>query len=308
MGTAGGCTRGQDAVTTAASGLIWMWLDATAALQERDAGERGQPVHQLVLESRVAGLWRGRLPLPVVPVAAAHGCGCVVADGEPCLREITHLQIVGCRGATHFGRDPARIDGVAEYVRPDPCEGEREGDDVELALGVCLSGVPGPPGPVDVRQGPGTGVMQPAAEVDQPARAVDQRGEQVGGEGVHRESLRVAVGGRSAGRLEVDAGVVDYGVHPADLVHLIGEVLGLGRAAEVADDHSRGARCEVAERCRPLRSAGVQDNLLAVTHEDTGGGAAEPVGGAGYEDTGHETILRPYLALISALMSHRAGS
>ena len=29
--------------------------DATATLEERDAGERGQPVHQLVLEGRVTG-------------------------------------------------------------------------------------------------------------------------------------------------------------------------------------------------------------------------------------------------------------
>ena len=92
----------------------------------RDAGERGQPVHQLVLESRVAGLWCGRLSLPVVPVAAAHGRGGVVADGESCLREIAHLQIAGCRGAAHLGRDPARIDGVAEYVWPDARDGERE--------------------------------------------------------------------------------------------------------------------------------------------------------------------------------------
>src|SRR5712692_4730613 len=95
-----------------------IWLDATAALEERDTGERGQPVHQLVLESQITGLWRGRLSLPVVPVAAAHRCGCAVADGEPCLREIAHLQVVGCRGAAHLGRDPARIYGVAEYVRP----------------------------------------------------------------------------------------------------------------------------------------------------------------------------------------------
>src|SRR6185437_8874536 len=112
-----------------------IWLDATAALKERDAGERGQPVHQLVLESRVTSLCCGRLPLPVVPVAAAHGGGRVIADGEPCLREIAQLQIAGCRGAAHLGRDPARIDSVAEYLRPDAREGERERGYVELALG-----------------------------------------------------------------------------------------------------------------------------------------------------------------------------
>jgi hypothetical protein len=133
--------------------------------------------------------------------------------------------------------------------------------------------------------------MQSAAEVDQPIWAVDQRGEHVGGEGVHREGLRVAVGGRGAGRLEEDAGVVDDSVHPADLVYLIGECSGLGGAAEVADDDSRGVRGEVAERCRPLEGAGVQDNLMAFTDEDTGGATAESVGGAGDEDTGHGIIL-----------------
>jgi hypothetical protein len=70
-------------------------LDAAAPLKESDTGERGQPVHQLVLESRVASLWCRRLPLLVVPVAAAHGGGRVVADGQPGLRAIPQLQVVG---------------------------------------------------------------------------------------------------------------------------------------------------------------------------------------------------------------------
>jgi hypothetical protein len=37
----------------------------------------------------------------------------------------------------------------------------------------------------------------------------------------------------------------------------------------------------------------VQDNVMALTHEGTGGGAAESVGGAGDEDAGHEMILPP---------------
>ncbi len=173
--------RGAVGLGPALSGSPRIWLDATAALKERDTGERGQPVHQLVLESRVTGFCCGRLPLPVVPVAAADGCGCVVADGEPGLREVSQLQVTGCCGAAHLGRDPARIDGVAEYVRPGTGQGERERGYLQLALGVGLCGVPLPPGPVDVPQGPGTCVMQSAAEVDQPIWAVDQRSEQVGG-------------------------------------------------------------------------------------------------------------------------------
>src|SRR5262249_12574416 len=133
------------------------------------------------LECRVTGFWRGSLSLPVVPVAAAHGGGGVGADGEPGLRAIAHLQIAGCGGAAHLWREPARVGGGGGYFLPAARGGERERGDVELALGVGPRGVPGPPGPVDVPEGSGTGVMQSAAEVDEPIRAVDQRGEQVGG-------------------------------------------------------------------------------------------------------------------------------
>src|SRR5262249_52410187 len=92
--------------------------DAAAALEERDAGERGQPVDQLVLESRVTGLWRRLLELPGVPVATAHRCGCVVPDGEPCPGGASLFQVASCPRAAHLGRDPARIDGVAKRVRP----------------------------------------------------------------------------------------------------------------------------------------------------------------------------------------------
>src|SRR5258708_19446183 len=90
------------------------------SLEEFDMGERGQPVHQLVLEGRIAGFWRWRLPLLVVPVTAAHGGGCVVADREPCLRARAHLEVTGCPGAPHFGRDPPAIHGVAENSPPGP--------------------------------------------------------------------------------------------------------------------------------------------------------------------------------------------
>ena len=133
--------------------------------------------------------------------------------------------------------------------------------------------------------------MQSAAEVDEPIRAAGQRREHVGRQGVHRQSRRVTFGGCGAGRLEEDAGIVDDSVHPADLVHLAGEFPGLGGAGQVADDDSRGVRGEVAERRRPLAGAGVEDNVMAFTHEGTGGGAAESVGGAGDEDTGHGIIL-----------------
>src|SRR5260221_55824 len=87
-------------------------------LEELDTGERGQPVHQLVLEGWIAGLWRWRLPLLVVPVTAAHGGGRVVADREPRLGARARLEVTGSPGTAHFRRDPAGIAGAAENSRP----------------------------------------------------------------------------------------------------------------------------------------------------------------------------------------------
>src|SRR6266567_9187876 len=132
------------------------------ALEEPDPGERGQPVHQHILEGRIEGFSRWRLPLLVVPVTAAHGGGWVVADREPCLRAGAHLEVIGCSWTAHFGPDPAGVDGVAENSRPGARGSERERDDVELALGVRLRGVPAALGPVDVPKGPGTCLMHSA--------------------------------------------------------------------------------------------------------------------------------------------------
>lgn len=97
----------------------------------------------------------------------------------------------------------------------------------------------------------------------------------------------MSFGGRRAGRLKEDAGIVDDSVHPADVVYLMGEFPGLGCAAEVTDDYSCGVWGEVAERRRPLEGAGVQDNVVALSHQDPRGATAESVGGAGDEDTRH---------------------
>ena len=116
--------------------------------------------------------------------------------------------------------------------------------------------------------------MQSAAEVDEPIRAAGQRSEHVGREDVHGQSLRVTVGGCGAGRLEVDAGIVDNSVHPADLVHLAAR--SRVSAALLRSPMTTPAASEVAERRRPLAGAGVEDNVMAFTDEDTGGGAADP--------------------------------
>src|SRR5258708_19529521 len=105
------------------------------------------------MEGWFGGFGRGPLPLLGVPIPAAHGGGCVVADREPCLGARARLEATGCPGTAHFGRDPAGIDGVAEKSRPVARGSERDRVDVNLALGVPLSRVPAPLGPAHLPQG-----------------------------------------------------------------------------------------------------------------------------------------------------------
>ena len=86
----------------------------------------------------------------------------------------------------------------------------------------------------------------------------------------------------------VDAGVVDDGIHPAELIDLIGQRPGLFHAGEVADDHGRPAGGEVGQVGGPLVAAGVDDYLVAVIEQRGGGVAAEPLGGAGDENAGDD--------------------
>ena len=63
--------------------------------------------------------------------------------------------------------------------------------------------------------------------------------------------------------LEVDAGVVDDGVHAADGVDLVGDGARVGRAAQIADGHSFGARSEIGQGGRALPAARVQHDLVS---------------------------------------------
>ncbi len=134
--------------------------------------------------------------------------------------------------------------------------------------------------------------MHPAAEIDEPVWSVDQRGEHVRSEGVHGEGLRVALRSCAAGRLEEDARVVDDRIHPTDVVHLLGEPSVLGRAGEVADDDSRGAGGKVGDGRSSLSGTGMEDDVMALINDDTGGGPAEPVGGTGDKDARHGLSFR----------------
>jgi hypothetical protein len=89
----------------------------------------------------------------------------------------------------------------------------------------------------------------------------------------------------------VDAGVVDDGVHPAELVDLLGEVPGLLSAGEIADNDCCTAVDQVGQRGRSAGVAGVHDDLVSAVEKGGGGGSAESLGRTGDQDASHEGSL-----------------
>jgi hypothetical protein len=107
-----------------------------------------------------------------------------------------------------------------------------------------------------------------AAEVHQPLGAVDEGREQVRGDDVDGQD-------RPAG---VDAGVVDHGVHPAEPVDLFGDVPGLVEVGQVSGYGHGPAVEEFAHSGESLPAAGVDDDLVPVVEEGSGGRSTEAVG------------------------------
>lgn len=227
--------RQPDALATFTGGKVAL----PALCEQPHPSQLRQPPHQRLLKPHIANL-RRRLPsLPVIPIPAADLRRALIARRQPRLREMPHLQIIGRAGAAHFGRHPAGIDGVAESIRPVAGEGG-EGGDVELAFRIGLAGIPWPPLPVDIVEGAGAAAVHAAREIDQAVGAGDPGGEEIGGEHVDRQRLGVTFRRFAAAALEVDAGIVDDGVHAAEGVDLVGDGAGLGGAGEIADDEAEG--------------------------------------------------------------------
>src|SRR2546422_11421474 len=63
----------------------------------------------------------------MVPVPAADRRRGIIADSQPGLGAVSHLEIVRRSGATHLCRNPAGIDRIAQNVRPASRHREGEG-------------------------------------------------------------------------------------------------------------------------------------------------------------------------------------
>lgn len=263
-------------------------------LNQQHAGEFGERVHQLILE---VGIHRGcsrALLLAVVPIFPACSCGGIVADGQPCLREVALFEIVGGCGSAHFCWHPAWIYGIAEDVGPMPCDCERERSDEELAVAIGLGLIPATVGPVDVVQRSVTAAMHAAAQVDQSFWPLDSRGENVRCERVHCEGSGVTFRSRASARDAVDAGIVDYRVHSANCVYLFCHLARVRSSAQVPDGNAGRSLGQIRKCSRALPRSRMQDNLMPIGDQVSGCGKAQPIGAAGDEDTTHASIIREF--------------
>ena len=77
------------------------------------------------------------------------------------------LKIIRSSGTSHAGRDPARIDRMAQDVRPVARDGKGQCRDVELAFRVGARCIPAPLGSADVTQPPGAAAVHASAQIDQ---------------------------------------------------------------------------------------------------------------------------------------------
>src|SRR4029079_18872039 len=97
----------------------------------------------------VAGRRLGPASLPVLATAPRRR---LIADREPRLGEIAHVEIVRRARTAHLRRNPARIDGITRDIRPQPCDRESQRGDVELALCIRSRRAPSPTRTIDTSQ------------------------------------------------------------------------------------------------------------------------------------------------------------
>ena len=137
--------------------------------RERETGVPLQRVEQLSLERRVV---HGRVGLPallVEPIASGHAVLCRLPGGEPHLRDVPQLQVIGRAASAHAGGYPAGIHRVAVDVRPPAGHRGRERGDVQLAVRVG-GRPPGRVRPVDSLEVRRAGPVHAAADVHDAGR------------------------------------------------------------------------------------------------------------------------------------------
>jgi hypothetical protein len=115
------------------SGLLLRQSDTAEALADRE---------ESILPGNVVGSCKGVLLPQVVEVLSSYECLRLIACSKPNLRAMCLVQIIGCLGATHLRRDPARLQCIREDARPTPCDTKGEEHIMQLRVGEGLLSSP----------------------------------------------------------------------------------------------------------------------------------------------------------------------
>ena len=94
---------------TSALGREGAARDGAASARQRHARDLGADSDEAILQLRILGLRIRRHALQVVEVLTRHLRLRIIAGGEPGLREMRLVHIVGSTGSAHLGRHPARL-------------------------------------------------------------------------------------------------------------------------------------------------------------------------------------------------------
>ena len=131
-----------------------------------------------------------------------------------------------------------------------------------------------------------------AAEVDEASWSIDERCQEVGGEHIDGEQVRVSVDGFDAARFAVpDPRVVNDRVEVSECVGLPGDLVDLVGAAEVPEDDGYVSIERPARVGRALCRPGVEDDVVTFGEELSRGCEAEAIAGSGDEDSCHASTF-----------------
>ena len=229
----------------------------------------------------------------VIEIAAGHLRVRVVADGQPGLREMALLDVIGGARTAHPRRHPSRGERIRQHIGPAPGDAKRQQHVMQLAVRVGLAAVPPSVGPLRVVQVRAAAGVHAGTEIDQPAGPAHQRGQHVRRQHVDRPKLAQAVLGLDAVRLAVaDANIVDHRVEASAPVCLIGDVAHGGNGRKIAGENGRGLRQRGSGCVGPRRVAGMQGDRVALFGQQAPRHQAEPVGRSGDEDFCHGVYRR----------------
>lgn len=162
--------------------------------EEAHTGQSFQLDHQLVLKAYVGYLGTRLSLLAMMPVEAADLGGWIIACRQPALGFLPGLEVAWCSGSTHFGCHPARIDGIAQHLRPVAADRCGQCGDLQFGFRVGLRWTPLSCRPIDVLKRAPTTLVQPAAEIDQTVRAIDEGCQNIGCQRVDGQRPRMTFG------------------------------------------------------------------------------------------------------------------